>query len=52
MEESRSISEGFTISDAIGEARLRNALTNIKNEVQVCLLIYLYHHSQAESCVH
>lgn len=35
MEESRSLTEGFAYSDAIGEARLHNALSNIKNEVQV-----------------
>jgi len=35
MEESRSLTEGFAYSDAIGEARLRNALNNIKSEVQV-----------------
>lgn len=35
MEESRSLTEGFAYSDAIGEARLRNALNNVKNEVQV-----------------
>lgn len=35
MEESRSISEGFAFSDSIGEARLRNALNNIRSEVQV-----------------
>ncbi|HYD22560.1 MAG TPA: AAA family ATPase [Flavipsychrobacter sp.] len=34
MEESRSLVEGYTYSDAIGEARLRNALNNIKSEVQ------------------
>jgi AAA15 family ATPase/GTPase len=35
MEESRSLTEGFAYSEAIGEARLRNALENIKSEVQV-----------------
>lgn len=35
MEESRSITEGYTYSEAIGENRLRNALQNIKGEVQV-----------------
>lgn len=34
MEESRSLAEGYTYSDAIGEARLKNALGNIKSEVQ------------------
>lgn len=34
MEESRSITEGYTYSGAIGENRLKNALQNIKNEVQ------------------
>ena len=35
MEESRSITEGYTYSDAIGENRLRNALDNIGSEIQV-----------------
>ena len=35
MEESRSISEGYSYSDAIGENRLRNALNSIKSEVNV-----------------
>ncbi|OBS12877.1 hypothetical protein ATE49_03415 [Elizabethkingia miricola] len=35
MEESRSITEGYTYSEAIGENRLKNALQNIKGEVQV-----------------
>ncbi|MDY0090580.1 MAG: AAA family ATPase [Flavobacteriaceae bacterium] len=35
MEESRSITEGYTYSEAIGENRLKNALQNIKSEVQV-----------------
>lgn len=34
MEESRSITEGYTYSGAIGENRLKNALQNIKSEVQ------------------
>ena len=35
MEESRSLSEGYNYSSAIGETRLKNALSNIKSEVQV-----------------
>lgn len=35
MEESRSITEGYTYSDAISENRLRNALQNIGSEIQV-----------------
>ncbi len=35
MEESRSIAEGYTYSDAIGENRLKNALNSIKSEVNV-----------------
>lgn len=35
MEESRSLTEGYTFSDAIGETKLKNALANIKSEVQV-----------------
>lgn len=35
MEESRSITEGYTYSDAISENRLRNALQNIAGEIQV-----------------
>lgn len=35
MEESRSLTEGYTYSDVIGEIRLKNALNNIKSEVQV-----------------
>lgn len=35
MEESRSITEGYTYSDAISENRVRNALQNIGNEIQV-----------------
>lgn len=35
MEESRSITEGYTYSDAIGENRLKNALENINSEIQV-----------------
>jgi len=34
MEESRSISEAYSFSDAVGETRLKNALYNIKNDVQ------------------
>lgn len=34
MEESRSISEAYSFSDAVGESRLKNALYNIKNDVQ------------------
>lgn len=35
MEESRSIAEGYTFSDAIGEAKLRNAIENIKSSAKV-----------------
>lgn len=35
MEESRSIAEGYTFSDAIGEAKLRNAIDNIKGSAKV-----------------
>lgn len=35
MEESRSIAEGYSYSDAIGENRLKNALNSIKSEVNV-----------------
>jgi AAA15 family ATPase/GTPase len=35
MEKSRSITEGYTFSDEVGEIKLRNALSNIKTEVQV-----------------
>jgi len=35
MEESRSITEGYTYSDVIGENRLKNALNSIKSEVNV-----------------
>jgi AAA15 family ATPase/GTPase len=35
MEESRSIAEGYTFSDAIGEAKLRNAIDNIKSSAKV-----------------
>jgi AAA15 family ATPase/GTPase/DNA-binding HxlR family transcriptional regulator len=34
MEVSRSITEGFSWSDAVGEARLRNSIENINKEVQ------------------
>ncbi len=34
MEESRSITAGFVLSDAVGESRLRNAMDNINKEVQ------------------
>lgn len=34
MEDSRNITEGYAYSDVIGESRLKNALSNIKNEVQ------------------
>ena len=34
MEESTSVSEAFSFSDAIGETKLKNALSNIKNDVQ------------------
>lgn len=33
MEESRSITAGFILSDAVGEARLKNAIENITKEV-------------------
>lgn len=35
MEESRSLTEGYTYSDAIGETKLKNAFSNIKSEIQV-----------------
>ena len=35
MESSRSISEGFVLSDAVGEARLKNAIENITKEVNI-----------------
>ena len=35
MEESRSITEAYSYSDAIGKTRLENALENISKEVQV-----------------
>lgn len=35
MEESRSIAEGYSFSDAIGEAKLRNAIDNIKGSAKV-----------------
>lgn len=35
MEESRSIAEGYTSSDAIGEQKLRNAIDTIKSAAQV-----------------
>lgn len=35
MENSRSISAGFILSDAVGEARLKNALDNLSKEVNV-----------------
>ncbi|EKT3956220.1 ATP-binding protein [Flavobacterium psychrophilum] len=38
MEESRSISEAYSFSDAVGETRLKNALYNIKNDVQAAFL--------------
>lgn len=34
MEKSRSIAEGYSLSDEVGENKLRNALGNIKNDVQ------------------
>ena len=34
MEESRSINDGFVLSDALGESRLKNAMDNINKEVQ------------------
>lgn len=34
MEKSRSIAEGYSFSDEIGEAKLRNALANIKTDTQ------------------
>ncbi|GHT52715.1 hypothetical protein AGMMS49982_13660 [Bacteroidia bacterium] len=34
MEKSRSITEGYTLSDEVGETKLRNALGNIKTDVQ------------------
>lgn len=38
MEESRSISEAYSFSDAVGETRLKNALSNIKNDVQAAFI--------------
>ena len=38
MEESRSVSEAFSFSDAIGETKLKNALSNIKNDVQAAFI--------------
>lgn len=35
MEESRSITAGFALSDAVGESRLRNAMENLNKEVQI-----------------
>lgn len=35
MEESRSIAEGYTSSDAIGEQKLRNAIDSIKSATQI-----------------
>ncbi|WP_342328066.1 AAA family ATPase [Pedobacter sp. FW305-3-2-15-E-R2A2] len=35
MEESRSIAEAYSFSDAIGEAKLRNAIENIKGSAKV-----------------
>jgi len=35
MEDSRSITAGFALSDAVGEARLKNAMENINKEVHV-----------------
>lgn len=35
MEESRSIAEAYTFSDAIGEAKLKNAIENIKGSAKV-----------------
>lgn len=35
MEESRSIVEGYTFSDAIGEAKLREAVESIKNSAKI-----------------
>ncbi|MDR1896985.1 MAG: AAA family ATPase [Prevotellaceae bacterium] len=34
MEKSRSITEGYTLSDEVGETKLKNALSNIKTDVQ------------------
>jgi AAA15 family ATPase/GTPase len=34
MEEARSITAGFVLSDAVGESRLRNSIENISKEVQ------------------
>ena len=34
MEKSRSITEGYTLSDEVGETKLRNAIGNIKTDVQ------------------
>lgn len=41
MEDSRSISQGFALSDSIGDARLHNALDSIRNEIQVA-----FYHSE------
>ncbi len=35
MEESRSIAEGYSLSDAIGEQKLRTAIDNIKSAAQI-----------------
>lgn len=35
MEESRSIAEGYTFSESIGEAKLRNAIDNIKSSSKI-----------------
>jgi len=35
MEESRSIAEAYTFSDAIGEAKLKNAIENIKGSAKI-----------------
>lgn len=44
MEESRSIAEGYSYSDAIGENRLKNALNSIKSEVNVAFnLVNILH---------
>ncbi|MCP2026180.1 AAA15 family ATPase/GTPase [Flavobacterium sp. HSC-32F16] len=34
MEESRNITAGFALSDAVGESRLKNAMDNLNKEVQ------------------
>lgn len=46
MEESRSIFEGFAFSDAVGGARLKNAIDNISKEVHVAFQFSEYFTSE------